>query len=292
MQPYRDGQPAIILTAATIELLLRQPEASDLLAMYTLAAFQTTCELDTNRTEISKTLRWPRERLLRTFKSLLRLGLFSIPATRKRGKQYEIDFDVLYCTGADQKPPYISPPKGGVRPPYGGLPPFVSGRARMKNKKRQEQISCTPGRSNTKPFFRTDKPITKEARFDTRIAMDLIRIVEKYRIQKGRTSTPQWAQEVRKLRMIDKLSCELITQVVSWYAEHYTDRFTPRLYHAVDLRNKFTRIVNRMKSQQEEAGDEEQEDLEVTVTQKKVPGKRGVIEREFRYNVDTQDSQG
>jgi len=129
------------------------------------------------------------------------------------------------------------------------------------------------------------KPIDRH--FDHHCAHKFLEGVrQKYRYH-SRTDLKQWTAAFRQLREEDHIPPLLIGQVVEWYTRHVKDKYTPQVYRAKDLREKFPRLIEARATQLHESGEAEREDPYCTTQTVRLAN--GAFRTTFHYQ-DQEDS--
>lgn len=79
------------------------------------------------------------------------------------------------------------------------------------------------------------------------LAKTLLRIImENTKMIKRQPSVDKWADDFRKLHIIDRIPIEGIQTTLDWYAKHIGEKYVPQAYSASGFRKKYVAMVAAM----------------------------------------------
>lgn len=91
---------------------------------------------------------------------------------------------------------------------------------------------------------------TTPTKFDIKMANKLKKIISQHIKVNRNANTKKWQQEMRKLRSIDKVSCDRIRRVLNWYKNNIGGEFIPEAFSGKAFREKFPKLEAAIKREQ------------------------------------------
>jgi len=272
---YDSHHEPIVLSKPTLDLLLRQPKPSDLIALYTFyyytAKWQKTNTPKCTTAFVINGLKWTEKRVQSAKQTLLKLGLVEDYQTRDElqrvtGHYIRVKFiwtreKAQQAMGAvDSHHPVDFPGGGksqGVENRGGNALSSITLNALSSItpdiEKPEEPVEKNPPKSRrTLPTVPEEEPAPNKSSKPSAadrvknflpLAEQLADIVKSTK----RISTPpnrlrQWADEIRKLCELCKVNPARVKRALDWYAENVGGEFIPVIESGASLRDKFTRL--------------------------------------------------
>jgi len=90
-------------------------------------------------------------------------------------------------------------------------------------------------------------PSNGKSSFNNTYAKKLFTIITKKGKMSRKVGEKRWAKEIRLLRTTQDIEKSRIREVIKWLDCFIDDEYTPKIYKAVDFREKFLRIEDAMK---------------------------------------------
>lgn len=238
---YGEQPPAIQITKATIDILLKQEKASQLLALYLfycyITCWQKSLQIKATTTYTAKGLKWSVLKVRRVKKRLIALGLLKDVKQRNENHIITGHFIKVYFAIPKESPPVVKSHSVVRAHPV----PKQEGKCLETG-----NIKCLKtNKSNYVTLAGSHKRDMVCLPFDHAMSRKLAKIIlTKRNVQ---LNTSSWPNIFRQLRVLNKVSKDRIRNAMLWYAQHVGDAFVPVAYSAGAFREKFTRIEDAIK---------------------------------------------
>lgn len=139
--------------------------------------------------------------------------------------------------------------KGGVKNPKGGCLRNCKGiNTKNNNKEEEEYLSGSPDGDNKGESAIHMEKKKQDDFIPYPYAKRLSSIVQRNKqIKHTSSQIKSWAESIRKLHSVNKVSEERIRNALRWYAKHNKDSFVPVIESGHTFREKFSRLEDAMK---------------------------------------------
>lgn len=224
---YDFHQEPLVLSKSVLDLLLKQQNSSDCIALYCFyyytTKWQKTNQIRCTTEYTAKGLQWSKDKV-RKIKNLLRdLLLIEDIITKKDNiiTGHYIRINLIWSTPISHPPGF---------PDY-GMP---------------QTMENPEGNTYIKNNINAYKKINKKNIYFP-IAKFLAKIIEdKKNIKHTTTQINNWSNDISKLVEKNGVSIERIKRALRWYKEHCKDIYVPVIESGSSLRNKFIKLEAAM----------------------------------------------
>ncbi len=229
------SQRDIIITKPTIDIMREEKHFLELAGLYTFyyytAVWQKTNQPKATTAYTAEGTNTTETKIRKLKKILIRLGFIQNVVTKNEEGQITGHYIrvMFYRSHPIDKPPYSKTHRVGRK----------RGNAYIDN-------SSNSYKDNTGTKKRAELVSLKDSSFNGKAAKKLSSIISKNNKMSRKVSTKRWSQEIRMLRVGQEIEKSRIVKVINWLAIYINDEFTPKLYKAIDFREKFTRIEDAM----------------------------------------------
>jgi hypothetical protein len=238
----RNVEP-VVTSKVTLDILLKQENPGDLIALYTFyyytAKWQDTTKAKATTAYTAKGLQWSEPRVRRSKKKLIELQLVEdvriTDSKTGKVKGYYVQVKFIW-TLAEAHPVDLRGSgscEGLVNRETNALQTINLNALRTKNKKRKEK--------NTK------KKITKSPSKYYKLSKKLSEIVQTKKNVKHTTSQlTAWTKEFQKLKEQNDVSIKRQNAALDWYAKSKKDKYSLVIESGSTFREKFIRLESAM----------------------------------------------
>ncbi len=243
---YDVGLRDIVIPPRTIDILLHIPKKHRTYAMalylfyYTKAIWTHTNKIWCNNKYVTggkekKGLGWCCDKVLEIKKVLAKAKLIQIIKQEKAGGTFTKSYIRVFCIGNTAV-----------------ANTAVDGR--FGDKMLKNEYNNTGDREKTVAVRRREL-VKKISPFDELWGEKFERTINRQGHMTHKVKRRRWVNELQLLRIKDGYRKGVIKKVLKWFFHNINERYTPRIYKAADLRDKFLRMKDAMTRHQGEFGD-------------------------------------
>lgn len=149
------------------------------------------------------------------------------------------------------------------------------------NASKSNASKTSNGRSS---LLSKNQQLTKGQEFDQEMTELLMsEVISKRRVKTKGIKYHPFIEQFRLLRQIDMIPITTIEKVIEWYCQHWREPFSPKIYFAKDLRNKFDKMEEAYKRHLAKTKEADTEDDFMTVVKKtRLPNGRTIVQLHYK----------
>jgi len=228
----------IVINKATIDSLLKTDRPHELMGLYVFyyytAVWQKTNQPKATTGYTAEGLHIPKNRVRRLKKQLIELGLVEDIMTKDKNNK---------VTGHFVKINYYSKKNHPNENRQGGKTHRVESLGTNAYSNNKEMLN-----NNNKMLGDSSNPrehlINPKDSFELKLAKKLKKAIDKKGNINRTIQLKTWSNQIRKL--ISKSTKSYVKKVILWYCQNIEEKYTPQIYKANDLTDRFKRIEDAM----------------------------------------------